>query len=93
MADNTQKVIRNYPGNYIVLARGAASTPANTYEVERIEVDPEWRQGGSGYIWNIRAFDQEEAHDTFDTLRDAKHMIEYWAQVRDDGVAPYDAWA
>jgi len=82
MADNTQKVVRNYPGNYTVLARGAASTPSNTYEVERIEIDHEWRKQAHGAvcIWNVRAFDQEDAHDSFNTLRDAKAEIEFWAQ-------------
>ncbi len=82
MADNNQKVVRNYPGNYTVLARGAASTPSNTYEVERVEIDPEWRRmaGGAVCHWNVRAFDQEEAHDSFSTFRDAKAEIEFWAQ-------------
>ena len=84
MADNTQKVIRNYPGNYTVLARGAASTPSNTYEVERCEIDHGWRsQIGSSVRWNVRAFDEESAHDSFDTLRDAKAEIEFWAEGDD----------
>ena len=86
MADNTQKVVRNYPGNYTVFARGAASTPSNTYEVERIEIDHEFRKMASGAvcIWNVRAHDVDEAHDSFSTLRQAKLDIEFWAQ-RDEG--------
>jgi len=86
MADNTQKVVRNYPGNYTVLARGAASTPSNTYEVDRVEIDHDFRKmaGGAVCRWNVRAFDQEEVHDSFDTLRQAKLDIECWAQ-RDEG--------
>ena len=78
MADNTQQVVRNYPGNYTVLARGGVSTPSNTYEVERREVGEEVR-------WYVRAFDSDDVLAfSFDTLRQAKVEIEYWAQ-RNDG--------
>ena len=73
MADNTQKVVRNYPGNYTVLARGGASTPSNTYEVSRIAA---W--------WLVKAFDAHEVHDAFQTLGEAKAAIQFWAQ-RDEG--------
>ena len=86
MADNTQQVVRNYPGNYTVLARGGVSTPSDTYEVERVEIDPEFRAqtGGNSVRWNVRAFDQEFAHDSFDTFRDAKATIEFWSQRNEE---------
>ena len=68
MANNTQQTVRNYPGNYTVLARGAASTPESTYEVERMD------RG----VWTIRRFDDLDAQDACSTLADAKAAIARW---------------
>jgi len=36
-----------------------------------------------GQAWNVMHEDAQYAHDTFDTLRDAKIGIDYWIDIRD----------
>ena len=56
-------------GHYIILGRGALSTPETTYEIQRYDT-------AAGSVWNIQQ--QGETYSTTDTLREAKGLIADW---------------
>ena len=51
------------------------------YEYRNHQIEEVGRYGSTGYggaAWNITHNGATEAHDTANTLKDAKGMIDYW---------------
>ena len=69
---------RNYPGNYTIRANGKDSASHETYEVDRVEVDPEFASICPRPRWDVRRHDQDVANDSVETLREAKLAVERW---------------
>lgn len=48
------------------------------YRSHQIEEVGRYGNGYGGAAWNITHNDENEAHDTANTLKEAKAMIDYW---------------
>ena len=58
---------------------GARRVDAGLYHYRGYEIEEVGRYDGSpAPRWNVRHLDEGSAHDTFDSLRDAKRMINCW---------------
>lgn len=48
------------------------------YEYRDHQIEEVGRYGNGGAAWNITHNDETSAHDTANTLKGAKAMIDYW---------------
>jgi len=65
------------------MANAAKKIGNGHYEYRDYQIEEVGRFGGySGAAWNITHNEESSAHDTANTLKDAKAMVDYWIDIR-----------